>query len=99
MPYLETAIGAAAAFCTTISYIPQLRKTWETGETGDLSLRMLLLLACGLSLWVFYGLIRGDFVIIGANAVSLCLLAGILFFKLRARPERERGSKGDLTWR
>ena len=70
MPYLETAIGAGAAFCTTISYIPQLRKTWETGETGDLSLRMLLLLACGLSLWVFYGLVRGDFIII--NAVSLC---------------------------
>ena len=48
MPYLETLIGAAAAFCTTVSYIPQLRKCWTTGETGDLSLKMLLLLACGL---------------------------------------------------
>ena len=48
MPYLETLIGAAAALCTTVSYIPQLRKCWETGETGDLSLKMLLLLASGL---------------------------------------------------
>lgn len=51
MPYLETLIGAAAAFCTTVSYVPQLRKCWTTGETGDLSLKMLLL-AAGLSLWI-----------------------------------------------
>jgi len=41
MPYLETLIGAAAAFRTTVSYIPQLRKCWETGETGDISFKML----------------------------------------------------------
>jgi MtN3 and saliva related transmembrane protein len=52
MPYLETAIGAGAACCTTISYVPQLRKCWSTGETGDLSLKMLLLLVCGLGLWI-----------------------------------------------
>jgi MtN3 and saliva related transmembrane protein len=51
VPYLETLIGAAAAFCTTVSYVPQLRKCWTTGETGDLSLKMLLL-AAGLSLWI-----------------------------------------------
>jgi MtN3 and saliva related transmembrane protein len=58
MPYLETLIGAAAAFCTTVSYIPQLRKCWKTGETGDLSLKMLLLLASGLGLWLLYGYLR-----------------------------------------
>ena len=50
MPYLETLIGGAAAFCTTVSYVPQLRKCWTTGETGDLSLKMLLLLVAGLLL-------------------------------------------------
>lgn len=80
---LETFVGAAAAFCTTVSYIPQLQKVWTTGESGDLSLRMLLLLAAGLALWIAYGLIRADFVIVAANAVSLSLLACIIFFKLR----------------
>jgi len=84
MPTLETLIGAAAAFCTTVSYIPQLRKCWETGETGDLSLRMLLLLACGLALWLVYGFLRADAVIIIANGISLALLGGIIFFKIRA---------------
>jgi hypothetical protein len=32
-----TLVGAAAALCTAISYLPQLKKSWETGETGDLS--------------------------------------------------------------
>jgi MtN3 and saliva related transmembrane protein len=80
---LESLIGAAAAFCTTVSYVPQLKKVWTTGETRDLSLKMLLTLAAGLALWVFYGLLRGDVVVIGANAVSLLLLACITYFKLR----------------
>jgi MtN3 and saliva related transmembrane protein len=83
MPYLETLIGAAAAFCTTVSYIPQLQKCWRTGETGDLSLKMLLLLATGLGLWLAYGLMRADAIIMIANAVSLALLGGIMFFKIR----------------
>ena len=83
MPYLETIVGAGAAFCTTVSYVPQLRKCWATGETGDLSLNMLLLLSCGLSLWIAYGALRSDWVIIIANAISLTLLVCILVFKLR----------------
>ena len=82
---LETFVGVAAAFCTTVSYIPQLKKVWETGETGDLSLKMLLFLAAGLGLWIVYGLMRADFVIIAANAISVTLLSCIIFFKLRER--------------
>jgi MtN3 and saliva related transmembrane protein len=48
-----------------------------------LSLKMLLLLAAGLSLWMLYGFMRGDIVIFVANAVSLTLLGCILYFKLR----------------
>ena len=96
MPYLETLIGAAAAFCTTASYIPQLRKCWETGETGDLSLKMLLLLASGLGLWLVYGFLRADAVIIIANAISLALLGGILFFKVRGpQSSHETKTSGD----
>ena len=93
MPYLVTLTGAAAAFCTTVSYIPQLRKCWTTGETGDLSLKMLLLLAAGLSLWMVYGFMRGDIVIIIANGVSLTLLGCILYFKLREqKPSHQQGA-------
>lgn len=80
---LETLIGLAAAFCTTVSYIPQVKKCWQTGSTGDLSLKMLAILATGIALWVLYGILKGDIVIILANSVSLLLLFNLLFFKVR----------------
>jgi MtN3 and saliva related transmembrane protein len=78
-----TVIGGFAAVCTTLSSLPQLKKCWETGSAGDLSLRMLLLHSTGVALWIGYGVFRGDWVIIISNAVSLVLLLGILYFKLR----------------
>ena len=80
---LVTVIGLVAAFCTTISYIPQIRKIWATGETHDISLKMFLILSTGIALWVVYGILQGDAVIILANSVSLAFLAAILFFKIR----------------
>jgi MtN3 and saliva related transmembrane protein len=82
---LPTIIGTVAACCTTVSYLPQLKKCWDTGSAGDLSLKMFLVLASGIALWVIYGFLQRDAVIIVANAISLVLLMGILFFKLRER--------------
>ena len=83
MPSLETLIGLVAAFCTTVSYIPQLKKCWTTGEAGDLSLKMFLTLATGVALWFVYGLMKSDIVIMLANGISFALLVAILFFKCR----------------
>ena len=91
MPDLITAVGAGAALCTSISYFPQVQKTWATAETGDLSLRMLLLLCCGLALWTVYGVLRGDYVIVAANAVSVALVGFVLYFKIRQNYHRGRG--------
>lgn len=78
-----TIIGSLAAFCTTVSYFPQLKKCWQTGSAGDLSLKMFIVLAMGVALWAVYGFLQKDMVIIAANLTSLCLLGGILFFKIR----------------
>jgi MtN3 and saliva related transmembrane protein len=85
---LATIIGSLAAFCTTVSYFPQLKKCWETGHTGDLSVKMLSILAIGLATWVIYGFLRNDYVVIASNVVSLGLLSGILYFKMK---ELKRG--------
>ena len=70
-------IGLAAAVCTTAANLPQLKKAWTTGQTDDISLKMLLLFACGLALWVLYGVLQKDIIIILTNGVSLALLAGL----------------------
>jgi MtN3 and saliva related transmembrane protein len=80
---LTTIIGTVAALCTTASYIPQLKKCWATGHAGDLSLKMLLVLTAGISLWFVYGLMKKDWVIVVANGVSIALLLAILRFKLK----------------
>ncbi len=80
---MTTFVGLAAAFFTTISYFPQLSKTWRTGEAGDLSLRMLLALWTGLVLWVVYGVMQQDLAIIIANAISVGLVGFVAVFKLR----------------
>jgi MtN3 and saliva related transmembrane protein len=95
---MNTAVGLFAALCTTISYFPQLKKCWQTGSAGDLSLRMFLILALGVASWVLYGFLQRDLVIMIANSVSLCLLLGILYFKLRERvPLRESSGERRQT--
>ena len=82
MSTIATVIGLAAAVCTTGANLPQLKKAWTTGQTDDISLNMLLLFTSGLGLWVVYGVLREDIVIILANGISLALLAALLSLKL-----------------
>jgi MtN3 and saliva related transmembrane protein len=80
---LTTLVGLAAAVLTSLSNLPQVLKVWRTGETADLSRRMLFTLAGGVALWVAYGLLQGDIVIVLANSVSLALAAALIAMKLR----------------
>ena len=76
-------IGAGAAVLTSLSYIPQVRKAWPRGSTEDLSLKMLSALTAGLLLWIAYGLMKGDWVIVAANSVGAILSGSVLAFKIR----------------
>jgi len=78
-----TIIGTCAAILTTGSNYPQLKKCWDTGSAGDLSLMSFAILFAGVALWIAYGISKSDWIIISANVVSITLLAGILFFKIR----------------
>jgi MtN3 and saliva related transmembrane protein len=86
MSIFATVVGLAAAVCTTVANLPQLQKAWTTGQTDDLSLKTLLLFACGVGLWVGYGVLQRDIIIILANGVSLALLAALLYLKFSQAP-------------
>ncbi len=79
---LAEAIGLVAAACIAGAYFPQLWKSWRTKRTDDLSLVMLLILFSGVGLWVVYGIIRRDWVIIAGNGISLGCLGLLLYFKV-----------------
>jgi lactoylglutathione lyase len=76
-------IGLIAAFLTTIAFLPQAVKTWQTKSTSDLSPTMFSLLCTGIIMWLAYGILIKDLPIILANAVTLCLALVILFYILK----------------
>lgn len=76
-------IGLLAGFCTTISFLPQVIKTWRTRHTADLSLGMFLVFTIGCILWLTYGILTQEIAIILPNAVTIVLSAFILACKLR----------------
>jgi MtN3 and saliva related transmembrane protein len=78
-----TIVGTTAAVLTTLSNLPQLIKCWRTRSAEDLSLRTFLALTTGLALWIGYGVLKGDWIIMLSNVVGLCLCGGILYWKLR----------------
>jgi len=82
MPDFVNLLGVAAGVFTTVSFFPQVVKTWNSRSAGDLSLPMYSLLVLGIVLWIGYGVIRQDMPIVATNAVTLVLTGIILYFKL-----------------
>lgn len=80
-----TLIGFAAGTLTTLSFLPQVIKTYRTKRCDDLSGGMLLAFTSGVVLWLVYGLFLRSAPIISANAVTLALLAAIVVMKVRYR--------------
>jgi len=78
-----TFIGLAAAFCTTVAFLPQVIKTWRTRSTKDISLVMFLVFTTGIFLWLVYGVLLRDVPLIVANGTTFVLSATILYLKLR----------------
>ncbi len=76
-------IGYFAAFCTTVSFLPQAIKTIKTRDTHALSLMMYSLFTIGVLLWLYYGITINDLPIILANLITAVLAGIILFFKIR----------------
>ncbi len=80
-----TILGFVAGTLTTISFWPQLSKTWKTKSAGDLSLGMLLTFTTGVLLWLVYGLYLNALPIVLTNLVTFLLTLTILILKIRYR--------------
>ena len=76
-------IGYLAAVLTTASFVPQAWLTLRTRDVSGISLGMYTVFACGVALWLTYGLLVGAWPIVAANAITLALAIAILYMKLR----------------
>ncbi|MCY0969246.1 SemiSWEET transporter [Chryseobacterium wangxinyae] len=81
----ENILGIVAGVLTSVAMIPQLIKVIRKKNVEDLSWVMIMVLITGLSLWVWYGIIRNELPIIVSNAfavlVNVTLLICLITFR------------------
>jgi len=82
---IKEAVGTLAGVLTTISFLPQVIKTYRSRSAKDLSLGMFSLFTLGVFLWTIYGLAIGSFPITAANSITLVLAASLLYAKFKFR--------------
>ncbi|MBU0501632.1 MAG: SemiSWEET transporter [bacterium] len=83
MDYVVFLIGSLAAALTTISFLPQVIKAYQTKQTKDLSLVMYVVLSTGLVFWLIYGFCLNSLPIILANSITLMMALFLVFLKLK----------------
>jgi MtN3 and saliva related transmembrane protein len=76
-------IGFVAAILTTVSFLPQVLKVWQTRSARDVSLGMYLLLSLGVALWLIYGVFIHSWPIILSNLITLILASIVLAMKVK----------------
>jgi MtN3 and saliva related transmembrane protein len=76
-------LGLVAGTITSVTFLPQVIKIWQTKSAKDLSLLMLLLLMLGVVLWLIYGLVVMSAAIIYTNSMVLAMSLIMLYFKLK----------------
>jgi MtN3 and saliva related transmembrane protein len=79
--YIIFLIGILATFFSLWSTVPQIRKSLKTKKTDDVSKWLIISLTFGLSLWMLYGVLKGDMIIAIANAIGVSLNLYLLFLK------------------
>ena len=80
---LDTLLGYAAGFLTTIAFVPQVVKIWKSRSAHDVSLSTFIAFTIGVALWLAYGFVVKQPPMILWNAVTLVLAGAILAMKLK----------------
>lgn len=76
-------VGTIAGTLATISFIPQVIRTFRLKQAKDISLFMYSIFCLGVLMWTVYGILKGEPPLIAANAVTLALAISILIMKIR----------------
>jgi len=76
-------LGFAAAILTTVCWLPQAFRTIRTKDTKSISLAAQSTLACGIGLWLIYGLLVDSPPIIFSNGINFVLVGLIVALKVR----------------
>lgn len=87
---IVTLAGILASIFTGISLLPQLIKTVREKKVNGVSPFMLACLFVGLSLWIVYGCLKNDWIIIISNGFALGINIAIISLGFYYRTNKKR---------
>ena len=82
MTWIEI-VGHSGAFLSSITFIPQVYKVWQTKSVGDLSLAMMVIVFVSTVFWLVYGAALGLWPVILCNSIISVLSLALIYFKLK----------------
>ena len=84
-------MGHIGALLSSITFIPQVIKTWQTKSAGDLSMNMLLIVVTSTVVWLVYAFSLNLLPVIIANSIIFVLSLTLIYFKLifKAKPKNQ----------
>ena len=82
---LITILGLVAGTLTTLAFLPQMFKTWQSKSAKDVSFATLITFNIGVFLWLMYGIYLQALPIILCNGVTLVFNLIILWLKIKYR--------------
>ncbi|MBS1681397.1 MAG: hypothetical protein JST48_06775 [Bacteroidetes bacterium] len=81
MKNLLEYIGYFATLLTSVSFAPQVYKSWRTKSVGDLSVWTIGILFSSTVAWLWYGIGISSGPIIAANVIVFILSSLLVLFK------------------
>lgn len=76
-------LGYAAGAITTLTFLPQVIKTWKGRSAKDVSLMMFIIAAINEVMWIAYGALLDNWVIIVTNVIVLAMSLIMIGLKLK----------------
>ena len=83
-----TMIGIGASALTATSLLPQLVKICREKNADEISLYMLGVLFAGVALWIYYGVLKKDMIIVISNSISLLLNIAIVIVSIHYKTKK-----------
>jgi len=74
-------LGLLGAFMSSITFIPQVYKVWETKSVNDLSLVMIFIVFASTLVWLVYAFALMLWPVIIANSIVCILSMFLIYFK------------------
>lgn len=76
-------LGYAAMTVTALTFVPQVVKTWKEKSATNVSLMMFIIAFVNEVMWIAYGILKHDNVILITNVIMISLCSIIIGLKLK----------------